>query len=320
MKKNKKSILSIFLQVFILICSIYFIISSIKKIDYSYEFQLDNSFLFFIALTIILMIINWYLEIKKWQILNNEQEMSFITACKSVFVGLLVGHLSPNRIAEPFARAFVLPNQNYLKTAVNATIGSFFQSVPTFVFGLMGLLYFVFFVKIYKFKIILYSTIIVILLVFILFFLFKNKIKKALNRIKEKYFSVISQKSLIIIIKVFWLSLSRYLIFIIQNFMVFRALSIEITFLSVLFVSSTIYFISSFLPTFILVDLGIRGTLSVFLYSFFIVNIKGIIFVTYFVWFVNIVVPMIFALPFVKNLKFNNLETLKPLKLWISKN
>lgn len=316
MNQSKKTIILYFFQAILIIATVYYIFSSIKKFDFSYRININSKFILFVCITFILMIINWLLEILKWQYLNKEEEISFSLACKSVFVGLLVGQLSPNRVAEPFARGLVLPKNNYYKTTINATIGSFFQSIPTFTCGLLSLFFLVLNIKIYQFKIIIFISIAILAVLCIILFLFKKKIKYFFNTHK----TLIIKKESDILLKVLILSFSRYFIFILQNYLIFKSLKTEISFMNVFVVSSSIYFITSFLPSFLLLDLGTRGSLSVFLYSFFINNIKGIIFVTYFVWFINIVIPIIFTIPFLKRVKINFFETLKPIKIWIFRN
>lgn len=283
----------------IICCSFVYIYFKFKNNNLTaiFDFKTESIFLLFFA--ILLMFVNWSLEAVKWKYLNkNEQNLTFIRALKSVLVGLTIGLLTPNRLGEPIARGLVFERKFFKNTVINATIGSIAQFLTTLFFGTIGLLYFlnhnlletnsgIFF---------LFAIMILVSGTLFIYFNFQRilKLKFLQNIFQKKGISLNEfEKSRDELLKVLILSILRYFTFILQNFLLLVSFSVNVTIYEAFFSVSAVYIIINLLPSFFIADLGIRGTAAIFFISFFSNNIKGIIFATFVLWIINILMPAI---------------------------
>ena len=63
-------------------------------------------------------------------------------------------------------------------------------------------------------------------------------------------------------------SLIRYLIFNVQFYLLLRILGVNLPFIHSLFLTSALYYALTIIPTIALTELGIRGSLSLFLFDY----------------------------------------------------
>jgi hypothetical protein len=91
---------------------------------------------------VFLMILNWGIESKKWQLLvNHVQRFDFTRAFKSVLAGCGVTMLTPNRIGEFGGRILFVAEEHRIKAISLSLVGSLSQLLVTLVMGCTGLLY-----------------------------------------------------------------------------------------------------------------------------------------------------------------------------------
>src|SRR5690606_5376414 len=97
-----------------------------------------------LALVLILMLFNWGLEARKWQLLvRSLEQISFLRAFSAILSGVSLSINTPNRIGEYGGRMLYLSNQNKLKSIAAAVVGSLSQLIITIIFGLTGLIYYI---------------------------------------------------------------------------------------------------------------------------------------------------------------------------------
>lgn len=286
--KNKEQY-TIFFSILAFVLSIVFILKKISHLP-KYEISFTPKQVYLMLLAVLLMPINWLIEIVKWQKLNN---ISIQQAAKSVFIGVFWGQITPNRIGEPIARAIFFSDKKtfYLK---NAIFSSFFQSIPTIFFGLIGLWQLTkqIFERTHFIMVLVYLVFLMVIIIF-----FTKKILTITFPHKKVVFLLIT------------MSLARYTIFILQNILIMWALQINLPAFTIAKVSATNYLLSSYIPTILITEIGIKGAIAVFLYNFFTENSKGIIFAIILVWLINIVTPSL--LGFIIQIKTKRLWKLK---------
>src|SRR5690606_37896448 len=92
---------------------------------------------------IVLMFINWSLEARKWQlVINSLQKTNFLQALKAIFTGNSVAFFTPNRIGEYFGRMVYVEEGKRAKSIAVTVVCSLSQLLVTFLFGLAGLFLF----------------------------------------------------------------------------------------------------------------------------------------------------------------------------------
>ena len=314
--KSGKIILSIILIVVSYGFVIYKIIKfeELREIKFSEAFQSGNN-LFLLTSVLILMLFNWSLETIKWKILIHKIEnFSFISALKAVFSGITIGIFTPNRIGEIGGRIIFLDKGKRTYGLLATSLGSFAQLITTIINGLtaFALLLLLFpertdvnsiFNKI--------SAIIVSILLIVFIWLYFNfkLIKPVLLRFsffktREEQLNYFSETQFFLLFKALVLSLVRYGVFITQFFLLLLFFKIELSFIQAYISIGLIYLFASLIPTTTLVELGIRGSLSIFFIGMFSENILGIVLATTILWIINLAIPSVIGSVFLikKNL------------------
>lgn len=91
---------------------------------------------YWIPLLIILSVLNWSIETRKWQYLICKLELqSFKIAFKSVLCGVTVAQMLPYRTGEYLGRLAYVKDDNKISAGVLSITGSFTQLLITLIFG-----------------------------------------------------------------------------------------------------------------------------------------------------------------------------------------
>jgi uncharacterized membrane protein YbhN (UPF0104 family) len=153
------------------------------------------------------------------------------------------------------------------------------------------------------------SILVFLILLFLFFNIYKlNKLSnkkrwKGINKIFETI-RLYRRKELAYIL---FLSSVRYLVFSFQFYLLFLVFNFEIDLLTSFFLTSVIYFVITIIPTVALAELGVRGSVSIAVFSLFygssfnnhmalvIVSSSSIL------WLINVIIPaLIGSYPLVK--------------------
>jgi hypothetical protein len=89
------------------------------------------------------------------------------------------------------------------------------------------------------------------------------------------------------------LSAARYLVFIIQYFLLLRLFDVDINWWNTFAVISVIFLVLAIIPSFTIAELGLRGGVSLYLLGSFSINHAGIAMTTACIWIINLVIPAI---------------------------
>jgi hypothetical protein len=279
-----------------------------------------------LTLILILMLINWSLESVKWRLLIAKIEnVSFLRSFKAVLTGVSVSIFTPNRTGDYLGRVFILKKGNHVEGILITLIGSFSQLVVTLSLGLFCFLTFCDQYLQVSDRVREYLLISMILLVpcivfvLLLFYfqirIFTDFIARYLPQKWERFtnysriFAKYSAKDLFIVLM---LSLLRYLIFSTQFFLLLRIFGADLPLIQGMILIPVIYLIMAVVPSIALIDLGIRGTVSVFIIGLYFRNAGfqpgfadiDILTSSSVLWFVNLIIPAILGTFFVFNLKF----------------
>lgn len=272
----------------------------------------------------LLMPVNWGLESFKWRyLIRSEEKIPLLRAVKAVLTGISVSTFTPNRIGEFAGRIFILKKANLWNATFITLLGSFSQLVVTLVLGCAGLIYFG--VKYLNFDAMnpyLFWTLIVFAVgavLGMLFFYFNIRVLRAVagKWIKRRWpkianaFEVFSKFSFKELFIVLLLSFLRYLVFTFQYYCLLRFFNVHIIWTEALIFITVIFFVMSAIPTIALSELGMRGSVSLFVFGYyFSTNMMdagisaAIVAASTLLWIINLALPAITGTFFVYQLKF----------------
>lgn len=265
-------------------------------------FSLKNS-----IILIVLSFFNWFLEIIKWQHLASVVKKINLKDALHQSLGALTASLfTPNRIGEYGAKA-IFYNKGYRKKILLVNfLSNIMQMSITLALGIIGLSIYnnsydiaVNYYKIAPFLILLFTIIVLIILGITQR---RYKIKGVpIQRIKD--FAVRFPKSKLHL--GILLSLGRYLIFSFQFFVILYFFRVNITYLEAIPVITSMYLITSILPSVFIFDVVIKGSVAVYLFSILGINDLIILSTITIMWLLNFVIPSIFGSFYVLNFKFS---------------
>lgn len=273
--------------------------------------------LVYLLLALLLVAVNWGIEAFKWKVsVRGISSVSFFTAFKAVLSGVSFSVTMPNRVGEYFGRMMYLPEGKRLKTISVTLVGSFAQLLVTMIAGIAGLL-------VLKKELLahfpgwtawfpLLLFVLTALSFLLLFFYFRAGASHRLFRRwvrAQKYaylVEALAHFDRTLLIQVLLLSLARYLVFVVQYIFVFYLFDVAVPVEQVAAVMSVVFLAMAIVPSIALVEVGLRGEISIRLMGIFSANILGIGFTSVAVWLMNLVLPAIVGSLLLLNLRIFN--------------
>ncbi|WP_203256723.1 lysylphosphatidylglycerol synthase domain-containing protein [Hyunsoonleella ulvae] len=253
----------------------------------------------------ILSIFNWFLETLKWQTLVNPvKHISFKKALEQSLGALTASLFTPNRIGEYGAKAMYFIPALRKKIMLTNLISNVLQMSITFILGIIGFTVFVtkYDVGIDYYKIARYVLIGLLILVFALLGIQKNRFKIRGFSIEKLNIFLKGFPKLRLLLGLL-LSLFRYVTFSFQFFFILRLFNVSIYYFEAMTVITSMYLISSIIPSIFIFDAVIKGSVAVFLFSFLNINPLIIICTVTLMWILNFVIPSCFGSFYVLNFK-----------------
>ena len=321
---NFKKTLSFLIKIGIVVFSLYFLYkelvlkNDIVNFDKSLFFKLITDNIILIVIVLFLMFLNWFLEALKWRyMISKIEKVSIYTSLKAVFAGITVSSFTPNRVGEYGGRVFYLEKADRLKGVIITFIGSMSQLLITILFGSISFIILsellfeskVLFSAISKFKLLVF-LLLFLLNVFIFYFFYNVSsfisffnLNKYINRFKQyiQTFTIYNSSELT---NILLFSFSRYIVFSIQFLILLNVFEIDSsTFHSMLSVMLIFLFVS-IIPTIVVAEIGVRGSVAIYVFSLFTINSIGVFSSTLLLWIINLVIPSLIGIYFVFNLNF----------------
>lgn len=271
-----------------------------------------------LVMIVLMMFLNWFLEALKWQFLISKiEQISIIRSIRAIFSGITVSAFTPNRVGEYGGRVFCLEKADRIQAVLITVIGSMAQLVTTIFFGCMGLLFlpkyspeFSYMLNNIEFG---YSILIFLLLLLkiLIVFLFLNTslFSSILSKIQflrkyEKYNEVFSFYNTGELVKVLGYSFARYAVFTTQFIILLQLFEVNIAYLDAIVLTMVMLFIISIIPTIAITEIGVRGSVAIFLFGLLSTNYPGIFSATFIMWIINLVLPALIGTAFIFTLKF----------------
>lgn len=308
-----KQFFFVLIKLSIVVGAFYFIYKKLTNndsLDFAIFIQfLENHSIFstksFIFI-IILSIFNWFFEISKWRLLvSSIKKISFINALEQSLGSLTASLFTPNRIGEYGAKAIYFNKPLRKRILLLNLIGNLMQMSITLIIGTIGvsLLINQYSIGVDYYKASAIPISIVVLIAIFIFALTQKKYK-----IENVSFENIKQfiKNLPISFTLlgFFYSLIRYLIFSFQFYFLLQLLGVDISYLNAMIVISTMYLLTSLIPSIFIFDVIIKGSVAVYLFSLLGIDELTVLCVVTLMWILNFVIPSLFGSFYVLNFKF----------------
>jgi len=257
-----------------------------------------------IYLALVLVPVNWGLEARKWQLLIKPVEkIRFLNAFMGVLAGLAFSMNTPNRIGEYGGRALYIHQGHRWKALSLTVVGSFSQLIITLVLGAGGLLFLLANdataggIASYQIwiRVLLSGTIVVTAVLCLLYFRL-GQITRWLEKIPKaskwvRHIAIIEDIPVTILLRTISLSFVRYIIFVFQYILLLQLFLVDLPVWHCFWLISVLYLILAITPTIALAEIGIRGQVSLLLFTLLSSNSIGIAGAATAIWFVNLVIP-----------------------------
>jgi len=265
--------------------------------------SIDNTAFFLLLFIVLLMLMQWMLEAVKWQLLLQQFiNLTIAKALMMIFTGISFSIATPNRFGEFVGRVLHLPQNLRLQATGYTFVGNFAQLIVTCIAGSIGLQVIAsnhFSVSLTKIEILVlmvkwFAPFFTILFLFIyfkagLFFSWVAQIK-ILQRWQDKFVQL-SALSPVLLTKVLFYSLLRYAIILIQYWLIFKVIGVEVDLWQTSVAISIMLFVLSIVPTISLVELGLRWQISILVFAPFTANVFGLTMGVTLIWGLNMIVP-----------------------------
>ena len=253
---------------------------------------------------ITLMFVNWSIEAIKWKIsIRQIQQVSFIKAFKAVMSGVSFSVSTPNRVGEYLGRVLYMEEGNRMKTISITIVGSISQLIITLLMGGIGLLILWpviedrHLISSIWMKVILYGVL-AALSALTLFYFKLSWLTKWMDRLPGSsrfayLVRALKDFNATLLVRLLSLSLVRFIVFIIQYYLLFRLFNVEVTWGQCFWTVSVSFLVLAAIPSFAILELVQRGYVTKTIVGLYSTNIAGIGLTTAGIWLINLIIPAI---------------------------
>ena len=280
-----------------------------ENLDFSvfYHFLIENdvfsskNIIFLLFLTIF----NWFFEILKWQnLVGFFKKISLGDAAKQSLASLTASIFTPNRIGEYAAKIAYYPKGDRKRIMMLNLLSNMSQMAITLLVGIVGLYFFTttYDVELPWLRIARLSAFALMILFFFVFSVRQNRYSiKGLPLERVRNFINRLRKKLI------WTTLLyafiRYTIFSYQFYFFLLIFGIEVNYLNAMMLITSMYLLSSIIPTIFLLDVVVKGSIALYLFDIVGVNNLTVLTIITAMWLLNFVFPSILGGFFVLSFK-----------------
>lgn len=268
--------------------------------------ELSGTGIWKLWLAIVLMLANWGIEARKWQlVIRRIQPISFMQSWKAIFTGTTMAFFTPNRIGEYVGRILYIEDNKRIQAISLTIVCSIAQLLVTLIAGLGALVYMkkvmaqqqpddtsgLFWLNTLLYMAAL-GTLFLTLLYFRLAWLVKwiEKIPKIERFVR--YIRVLDSFNATILLRILSLSVARYLVFIGQYYLLFAVFEVSLTPAQVFASIGVVFLVLAVVPTIaVITELGVRWKASIEVVQFFSTNTWGVLATSLSVWIINLVIP-----------------------------
>lgn len=256
----------------------------------------------YLALAVALMVVNWGLETLKWQLaIAPVHRLRFWQAFKAVLSGVSFSVTTPNRTGEYIGRMLYMPEGKRLKVIAVTLISSSSQLLITLLLGTISFM-------VLKPALIKawpsladwypYISFGLIAGLFILTGLYykvaqlEKWMERWLKRTSYLYLiEAVGRYSMQRLAALLLLSFTRFCVFAIQYILLFHLFEVYVPTLTLFWVMSLVFLVLAVIPSITLVEIGVRGEISLLLVGLYTSNHLGILLTSVSIWLINLIIP-----------------------------
>ncbi|TDX00153.1 lysylphosphatidylglycerol synthase domain-containing protein [Dinghuibacter silviterrae] len=258
------------------------------------------------VVVLLLMLVNWGIEAKKWQLLTRALEpLSFRKAFYSVLTGATIAVNTPNRVGEYGGRILYLKPENRLKAISLNMVTSVSQLIVTLIMGVVGVVYLLrafstgtldrqgltpFWMNVLAYGCSAFCIVTVVLYFRLSWLVRLLETVPALRRIKP-YIAVLDHYEWPLLLQMVLLSAVRFTVFVTQYFLMFRLLDVQVTWWQGFWAVSVLMLVLAVIPTITLTEPIIRGEAAIALLGLFNNNYLGVWAASFVIWIINLIIP-----------------------------
>jgi uncharacterized membrane protein YbhN (UPF0104 family) len=273
-----------------------------------------------------LMIFNWSIEAFKWKYLIGKVEnVGFFRAFQAILTGISVSSFMPNRVGEFFGRIYILKTASRIEGILITVVGSMSQLLVTIMAGSVALLIFIprylsgagfshGYLYYSLLALVVSLNVILLALFFQLSFLSTLKERILQNGLKRlrKFFRIFAFYHNREMAAVLLLSASRYMVFSTQFYLLLMLFDVRIPYFDALLMIALIYLIMAVIPTIALTELGMRGSVALYIFGLYTGHLHpisqspdlGVFAASTLLWVINLGIPALVGSIFVFRLQF----------------
>lgn len=250
-----------------------------------------------IALLFLFSITNWILEILKWQnLVSYFKTITFYEATKQSLGSLTASIFTPNRIGEYGAKMLYFSKEKSKTIILLNFVSNCTQMAITCLFGVIGIANLKSDLQPEIYVSILFLVVVVfILLIFKNFEIYGFSIQKLISKINQLPKPILQKN---------WnISFLRYLVFSHQFYFLLVIFQCDIDYITAITTIFSMYLLASIIPSIHFMDVAIKGSVALFLFSKLGVDDWKILTVTSLMWLFNLVFPVLLGSYFVMRFK-----------------
>lgn len=266
--------------------------------------SLGGPMLWNLIAVLLLMFLNWGIEAVKWKVsVKPIQEVSFFKALQAVLSGLAFSVSTPNRMGEYLGRVLYMNEGNRLKTISITIVGSISQLIITLLAGSAGLFLLKNEIEAKQLispmwmSVILYGVLgamaVLLLFYFRLSWLIKWVDRLPGSRRFAYLVEALEDFQLSLLLRLLLFSFLRFMVFIIQYWLLFALFGVDLAFGQVLWTISISFLVMAIIPTIAIAELAQRGKVVTGIVGLYSANELGMTFATAGIWFINLILPAI---------------------------
>jgi hypothetical protein len=252
---------------------------------------------------VLLMCVNWTVESVKWRMLIHKHEaISFMQSVKAVLSGIALSMITPNQIGDFAGRILHLEHFSRIKGSLVTVIGHTAQMIMTAVFGLLALTWYASDIHYITSLQSAFAYPLISLLALAAIACFLNIHWLTGLKLSPRFaqyltvFGSYSKQELGIVLS---LSLLRYLVFITQYQLLLFSFGVNVSWWQSVFCIVATLCAQSFAPSFLLVELGLRGASALFFFGLYVNQPAGVLLAAYSLWMINLMLPGIGGLYYI---------------------
>jgi hypothetical protein len=274
--------------------------SSIERL----QSVLNSGAILNMVIVFFLMMLNWGIEAVKWrEALKVLSRISINKSLKAVFSGNALAFFTPNRTGEYLGRMMYLKNDEMVSSVALTIMCGIAQLTVTLFAGCAGLYYAKERAIAYfggdimpwlniGMSCVLFAAIVLTIFYFRIAFIAKWTTGRRWAYRWGEHIRVLEDVNATILCSILSLSVARYVVFIVQYYLLFRVFAVDVNWWQAFWAVSLLFLVIAVMPSLgFLSELGIRWQAGIQVMQLFSSNVTGIFATSLSIWIINLVIP-----------------------------